>query len=64
MMRFDDGRVRYFTVREAARIQTFPDNWGFAGSWSEAMRQLGNVVPVRLAEIVGQSVADVLDETA
>ena len=46
MMRFDDGRVRYFTVREAAPIQTFPDDWGFAGSWSEAMRQLKGVRPL------------------
>ena len=55
-----DGTVRYFTVREAARLQTFPDEYVFRGSWTEAMRQLGNAVPVRLAEVVADSVAQVL----
>jgi DNA (cytosine-5)-methyltransferase 1 len=52
-----DGSVRYFSVREAARIQTFPDSWRFEGAWSEAMRQLGNAVPVELAAVVARSVA-------
>jgi DNA (cytosine-5)-methyltransferase 1 len=52
-----DGSGRYFTVREAARLQCFPDAYGFHGSWSEVMRQLGNAVPVTLAHIVGASVA-------
>ncbi|RYE68430.1 MAG: DNA (cytosine-5-)-methyltransferase [Rhizobiaceae bacterium] len=54
------GEVRYFTVRESARLQTFPDDYVFHGSWSETMRQLGNAVPVRLAEIVGRDVERVL----
>ena len=53
-----DGSVRYFTVRESARLQTFPDNFLFHGSWSETMRQLGNAVPVRLANLVASSVKD------
>jgi len=53
-----DGSVRYFTVRESARLQTFPDDFIFHGSWSETMRQLGNAVPVRLAETVALHVAD------
>ena len=57
MMRHPDGRVRYFSVRESARIQTFPDQWTFSGSWTESMRQLGNAVPVELARIVASSVA-------
>jgi DNA (cytosine-5)-methyltransferase 1 len=57
MIAFEDGSVRYLTVREAARIQTFPDTWHFEGAWSEAMRQLGNAVPVGLAEVVAKSVA-------
>lgn len=50
MMRLDDGSVRYFTVREAARLQGLPDNYAFPNAWSENMRQLGNAVPVPLAE--------------
>jgi len=57
MLRYEDGSVRYFSVRESARIQTFPDSWNFSGSWTESMRQLGNAVPVRLAEVVAKSVA-------
>ncbi len=56
MVRFADGSVRYFTVRESARLQTFPDNYRFHGAWSECMRQLGNAVPVELARRVGESV--------
>ena len=53
-----DGSVRYFTVRESARLQTFPDDYRLHGSWTEAMRQLGNAVPVELAKVIGKSVAD------
>lgn len=55
-----DGTVRYFTARETARIQTFPDGYVFHGSWTETMRQLGNAVPVSLARIVASSVAEKL----
>ncbi len=58
----DDGAPRYFSVRESARIQTFPDGYVFHGSWTETMRQLGNAVPVRLAHAVAQSVAVKLAE--
>jgi DNA (cytosine-5)-methyltransferase 1 len=53
-LRFADDSVRYFSVRECARIQTFPDEWIFEGSWSECMRQLGNAVPVTMCEVVAQ----------
>jgi len=56
MLRREDGSIRYFTVREAARLQTFPDRYALHGPWSEAMRQLGNAVPVMLAQIVASSV--------
>lgn len=60
MMRRADGSVRYFTVRESARLQAFPDNYVLHGAWSEAMRQLGNAVPVTLAEVVANSVRHTL----
>jgi DNA (cytosine-5)-methyltransferase 1 len=60
MLRRSDGSVRYFSVRESARLQTFPDDFWFHGSWSETMRQLGNAVPVRLAEVVAKSIRDQL----
>jgi DNA (cytosine-5)-methyltransferase 1 len=56
------GEVRYFSVRESARIQTFPDGYRFHGSWTETMRQLGNAVPVLLAQKVASSVAEKLIE--
>lgn len=51
-----DGSVRYFTIRESARLQAFPDDYALHGSWSEAMRQLGNAVPVTLGEVMARSV--------
>jgi DNA (cytosine-5)-methyltransferase 1 len=60
MMIKDNGAFRYFTVRESARIQTFPDGYVFHGTWSETMRQLGNAVPVALAQIVASSVVEKL----
>ena len=57
MMVLDDGQVRYFSVRESARLQTFPDGYVFHGSWTETMRQLGNAVPVALGRHVAMSVA-------
>jgi DNA (cytosine-5)-methyltransferase 1 len=56
MLRKPDGSVRYLTVRESARLQTFPDEFQFHGSWTETMRQLGNAVPVELANIVARHV--------
>lgn len=64
MIKFTDGSVRYFTVKEAKRIQTFPDDYPITGSWSEAMRQLGNAVPVHLAYVIGQAVMEKLSHTA
>jgi DNA (cytosine-5)-methyltransferase 1 len=60
MLRRPDGSVRYFTIRESARLQTFPDQMVFHGSWSETMRQLGNAVPVKLGRVVAESVRDKL----
>ena len=61
MLILDDGSLRYYTVRESARIQTFSDNYLFHGSWKENMRQIGNAVPVKLAYIIGDSVIKQLE---
>ncbi|MGH6853555.1 MAG: DNA cytosine methyltransferase, partial [Methylocella sp.] len=55
-LRLANGHSRYFTVRESARLQTFPDNYALHGVWSEAMRQIGNAVPVTMAEVIAKSV--------
>lgn len=60
MLRHSNGRIRYFSVREAARIQKFPDDFEFPCSWTESLRQLGNAVPVLLASTVVGSVASKL----
>lgn len=62
MLALPDGSVRYFTVRESARLQTFPDWYIFPSSWTESMRQIGNAVPVTLARVVAESVARTLQE--
>jgi len=49
----DDGTVRYFTTREAARLVGLPDDYEFPRSWSESMRQLGNAVPAQLGAAAG-----------
>jgi len=62
MIRYPDGSVRYFTVFEAKRLQTFPDDFVIAGAWGEAMRQIGNAVPVVLAEAIGRQLANLLQK--
>lgn len=61
MLRFPNGDVRYFSVRESCRLQAFPDEYVFDGSWTENMRQLGNAVPVDLGEVVLRSVRAALE---
>lgn len=47
--------TRPLTIREYARIQTFPDNWKFQGTVNDQYKQIGNAVPVNLAWAVGRS---------
>ncbi|MHA3789579.1 DNA (cytosine-5-)-methyltransferase [Flavobacterium hauense] len=54
--------TRPFTVREYARIQTFPDNWEFKGSAAHQYKQIGNAVPVNLGKEVGYSVIKFLNQ--
>jgi DNA (cytosine-5)-methyltransferase 1 len=56
VVRLDDGSIRNLTVREVARVMTFPDRWWLSGPRSEQMRQLGNAVPVALGRVVADSV--------
>lgn len=60
MMVRDDKSVRYFSVREAARLQGLPDDWEFISAWGECMRQLGNAVPTQLAESLGVWMSGIL----
>ncbi|MEK6783815.1 MAG: DNA (cytosine-5-)-methyltransferase [Bacteroidota bacterium] len=55
--------TRPFTVKEYARIQTFPDDWKFAGSVSQRYKQIGNAVPVNLAKEIGYSIVKFLNTT-
>ncbi|MBU6142166.1 DNA cytosine methyltransferase [Patescibacteria group bacterium] len=61
MLASPDGSVRYFSVRESARLQSFPDDYVFHGSWTESMRQLGNAVPVELGHAVAGGIRTLLD---
>ena len=56
MLRRSNDTLRYFTVRESARLQTFPDEFVFHGSWSKTVCQLGNAVPVELARILAYDI--------
>lgn len=60
VLRRDDGSIRYMTVREVARVMTFPDSWRLAGPRGEQMRQLGNAVPALLGQVMADAVADAL----
>lgn len=55
----DDSRP--FTIREYARIQSFPDSWNFAGKMNAVYKQIGNAVPVNLARCVGESIMNALN---
>ncbi|MCF6223546.1 MAG: DNA (cytosine-5-)-methyltransferase [Flavobacteriaceae bacterium] len=54
--------TRPFTVREYARIQTFPDDWKFEGSVSQRYKQIGNAVPCNLGQEIGYSIIKFLNE--
>ncbi|WP_409346934.1 DNA cytosine methyltransferase [Paenibacillus sp. MBLB4367] len=61
MIAYPDLTYRYLTIRESARVQTFPDDIIFEGAWTEAMRQIGNAVPVQLAHCVAKEIYKVLN---
>ena len=55
-------QTRPLTVREYARIQTFPDNWEFQGSMSSQYKQIGNAVPVNLGYAMGRALVRLLND--
>jgi DNA (cytosine-5)-methyltransferase 1 len=58
----DPEKTRPLTVREYARVQTFPDSWDFSGPITAKYKQIGNAVPVNLAFAVGRSIVGVLNQ--
>ena len=56
------AETRPLTVREYARIQTFPDKWEFCGPITSQYKQIGNAVPVNLAHALGRSLIRLLND--
>lgn len=56
------SETRPLTVREYARIQSFPDSWEFSGSMSAQYKQIGNAVPVNLGYYIGKTIISILDD--
>ena len=61
MMVMDDGSLRYFTLREMARLQSFPDSCYFVGARSNVIRQIGNATPCNLAAAVSAPLYGLLE---
>jgi DNA (cytosine-5)-methyltransferase 1 len=53
---------RYLSLRECARVQTFPDDFRFAGTPSERQQLIGNAVPIRLARILATTLKAQLEQ--
>ncbi|MDF2552859.1 MAG: haeIIIM [Chryseobacterium sp.] len=58
----DAEQARSITVREAARLMTFPDDFKFIGSTAKCYKMIGNAVPVNFAKIIATSISEILDE--
>lgn len=60
----EDGSVRYFSLREMARLQGFPDEFVIPGTWKTPIKQLGNAVPVQVGEILGRKIIRIIEGAA
>jgi DNA (cytosine-5)-methyltransferase 1 len=60
---YDSEQARTISVREAARLQSFPDGFVFNGSMNSAFRQIGNAVPPLLAYQIGLTLKHIIQNT-
>jgi DNA (cytosine-5)-methyltransferase 1 len=58
----DNRTHRYFTLREMARLQCFPDDYHFTGPRSRIIGQIGNAVPVELGRVLGEALKPALSD--
>lgn len=58
----DPNQERTFTVREAARVQSFPDDFKFVGARTHQFKQVGNAVPPLMAKAIAKAIREILDE--
>jgi DNA (cytosine-5)-methyltransferase 1 len=61
---YDSSQARTISVREAARLQSFPDGFKFCGTMNPAFRQIGNAVPPLMAMALARTIASALEATA